>query len=91
VCFIGPLSTSQKSYTLLDYARDVQYLMNHLGHQRYGIVGACGGAPYALAMTYLAGLAGSADDARGTLLITPTTPPEAQELSFQVSTLPVPF
>jgi hypothetical protein len=54
-------------------------------------VGACGGAPYALTMTYLAGLSGSAHDARGTLLITPTTPPEAQELSFQVATLPVPF
>lgn len=43
------LSSPHKERTLLSHAQDVQALANHLGLQRYGVLGISGGGPYALA------------------------------------------
>ena len=43
------LSSPQKERTVLSHAQDVEALTNHLGLQRYGVLGISGGGPYALA------------------------------------------
>lgn len=43
------LSSPHKEHSLLNHAKDVDALANHLGLQRYGVLGISGGGPYALA------------------------------------------
>jgi len=43
------LSTPQKDRTLLSNAKDIEALADHLGLERYGVLGISGGGPYALA------------------------------------------
>ena len=43
------LSSPHKERTLLSHAQDVEALTNHLGLQRYGVLGISGGGTYALA------------------------------------------
>ena len=42
-------SSPHKDRTVLSHAQDVDALANHLGLQRYGVLGISGGGPYALA------------------------------------------
>ncbi len=42
-------SSPHKDRTLLSHAQDIEALANHLGLQRYGVLGISGGGPYALA------------------------------------------
>ncbi len=43
------LSSPQPNRTILDHAKDVDYLANHLGLDSYAVLGISGGGPYALA------------------------------------------
>ncbi|KAF2125331.1 alpha/beta-hydrolase [Dothidotthia symphoricarpi CBS 119687] len=43
-------STPYAGRTLLDHAKDVEYLATHLGLREYAVLGVSGGGPYALAL-----------------------------------------
>jgi pimeloyl-ACP methyl ester carboxylesterase len=74
------LSTLKKNYSPLDHARDVCFLMDDLGHRKYKVMGISGGAPFALALTYLAGEPNSPHTVQGTVLIAPATQNEASRV-----------
>ena len=55
--------STPKSYTVLDFARDVWHLLvNHLGYEQYHTYAVSGGGPYSLGLAYLAIRNGSRGD-----------------------------
>jgi len=65
------ISTFQKGITVLDFAKDMISLMEHLGHKKYYAYGVSGGGPYALALAYLL----SPSTLLGTGIMCGSTPP----------------
>jgi len=75
------LSTIDKNYVVTKHAHDVQRLMDHVGYERYKVIGAVGGGPYALAFTHIC----TKVQVQGTLLIAPVAPIDAPKTGLPVS------
>jgi hypothetical protein len=80
------LSSPQPNRTILDHAKDIEYLARHLNLDSYAVMGISGGGPYALACAAML----PADKLKAVLIICGMGPPEVGKKGSRSLSKPLP-